>query len=634
LRCKKCLKTFRSPPIEMRENQICNVCKSVNSPIQKNEKISIQNDEDNFNYARVVEVESTENMVTQQLENTKRILEKNNQLISLEINDLKIKENKIKKEIIHEISLKEKRNGNGISKIISKFSNKNKPLDKYSKEFLHDKNEELNQIKIEHMKKIEKQKKINDEMISINERIAEKDKIETGRIENKIEQEEEHVEKIRKEPIKIRQKHETEQEEIKIQNSKNDEIKNRTCKEICKQFKAKRPPNGKRYDSGQGRCQTCDIWIDYHGAHLKDNLPATEDSIGWYCNCCNYRIRRKPRNKVYKEKLREAYGAIGQKLSDGSSSNGEINENPCPKCGIKPTSDNIESVFGMRVSGYKSIRQSYCRKCRNSTKTKTDVQNKLNPDRINQLIYDALILIRKEKDGIYFTTAEEKLKISKNEFLEILPKILRVEDIIEEKEDWGDSFKKILKSTVKNGETNEDQTQKLQSIEFTEIDELRHDIADIKKQVSKRIENEKRQKEQAPEIEKRTYEMVENYLRLKKNINTELRRKVTREFVKSRSLSKIYEEYPNELTEKIRYHVITDLRLPEKLRLLENEGGLHTNTRCSLAIAMYATDYFHWDDKKMDEDKIIDLAKSISKYLKTDNYINQLFQGKKYIKNN
>ena len=79
---------------------------------------------------------------------------------------------------------------------------------------------------------------------------------------------------------------------------------NRTCKEICKKHIVKKPTSGSRYGSGQGRCQICDVWIDYRGAHTKDGSPATKDSMGWFCNCCNYRVRQKPRNKIYKEKLR------------------------------------------------------------------------------------------------------------------------------------------------------------------------------------------------------------------------------------------------------------------------------------------------------------------------------------------
>ena len=79
----------------------------------------------------------------------------------------------------------------------------------------------------------------------------------------------------------------------------------RICLEICKQYKVKKPTDGGRYESGPARCQMCDIWIDHNGCVLKDGSAATEDSVGWICKCCNYRVRRKPRNLVYKERLRE-----------------------------------------------------------------------------------------------------------------------------------------------------------------------------------------------------------------------------------------------------------------------------------------------------------------------------------------
>ncbi len=82
----------------------------------------------------------------------------------------------------------------------------------------------------------------------------------------------------------------------------NVEIK-RTCKGICKKYKVKKPAGAGRYESGQGRCQTCDIWIDHNGCHIKDGSPAGVDDRGWFCNCCNFRIRRHPRNLKYKEKL-------------------------------------------------------------------------------------------------------------------------------------------------------------------------------------------------------------------------------------------------------------------------------------------------------------------------------------------
>lgn len=162
-----------------------------------------------------------------------------------------------------------------------------------------------------------------------------------------------------------------------------------TCKGICKQFKAKRPLDGKRYEAGQMRCQICEIFIGFKGAHTKNGLPATKDSDGVYCNCCNYKVRKNPRNKIYKEKLRE-------------SKEGKQNERK----------DVIE----------------------------------LDIDKINRLISESLRLIRKNSVGIYEKSLLEELKISDEEFQQILPRLLRLDDIIEEIGDWNTFSKKVLRS--------------------------------------------------------------------------------------------------------------------------------------------------------------------------------------------
>ena len=76
----------------------------------------------------------------------------------------------------------------------------------------------------------------------------------------------------------------------------------RTCKGECRRYSAKRPRTGSRYQAGQVRCQICDIWIDSRGAHTKDGEPAMQADTAWYCNCCQYRLRRVPRNSIYKPK--------------------------------------------------------------------------------------------------------------------------------------------------------------------------------------------------------------------------------------------------------------------------------------------------------------------------------------------
>ena len=61
-----------------------------------------------------------------------------------------------------------------------------------------------------------------------------------------------------------------------------------TCKGVCDRYKAKRVSGMGRYASGQKRCQICEIFIEWDGR---------------WCPCCKYRLRAKPRNLVYKEKL-------------------------------------------------------------------------------------------------------------------------------------------------------------------------------------------------------------------------------------------------------------------------------------------------------------------------------------------
>ena len=64
----------------------------------------------------------------------------------------------------------------------------------------------------------------------------------------------------------------------------------RTCRGICKRFRVTKPTGVGRYESGQGRCHTCDVWLDYRGCHVKDGSPAKIGSVGWFCNCCNFRV--------------------------------------------------------------------------------------------------------------------------------------------------------------------------------------------------------------------------------------------------------------------------------------------------------------------------------------------------------
>ena len=61
------------------------------------------------------------------------------------------------------------------------------------------------------------------------------------------------------------------------------------CKGICLRHKAIKPTNIGRYLSGQKRCQVCQVFITWEG---------------FWCPCCGYRLRTRPRNKKYKSRLK------------------------------------------------------------------------------------------------------------------------------------------------------------------------------------------------------------------------------------------------------------------------------------------------------------------------------------------
>lgn len=74
-------------------------------------------------------------------------------------------------------------------------------------------------------------------------------------------------------------------------------IGNKTCTDICKRYKAKRPHKGSRYSSGQIRCNICAIFMT--------SEAATPDGR---CVCCNYKVRTMPRASKFKGMYHEKTG--------------------------------------------------------------------------------------------------------------------------------------------------------------------------------------------------------------------------------------------------------------------------------------------------------------------------------------
>ena len=429
--------------------------------------------------------------------------------------------------------------------------------------------------------------------------------------------------------------------------------KNKTCKGICEQFKVTRPPNGKRYDSGQARCQICDEWIDYRGIHQKDQSPATEDSVGGYCNCCNYRVRRKPRNRIYKEKLRGAYKVIGQKLSDDINDDIRINQNPCPKCGIIPTAEDVESVFGMRKSGGKSIRQSHCRECRNSPKNKineTDIQDNAdheqnNPNSINEqthtsslneLISLSLKIIADNPFGIYEYTLMEKLKISEKEFQKIMPRILRLDNIDHEIKFVNGSYKKIIKE-IEISQISE-LTSELESDKKpdTKIDvnvtaeDIRKEIKNMELEMTKKYDEQIKDREKikrgnsSDNIMMNECSLIIKYH--KKRKDKKFMDEVFELYDEYKSIKKICVKMPWEKEDRIRLHLRTKTRLPEELQ--NNAHSLLSDPDASLSILLYATDFFNWDGETANISKIMEFANQVKDIFESNQELRFELYGK------
>ena len=72
------------------------------------------------------------------------------------------------------------------------------------------------------------------------------------------------------------------------------------CKGICSRHKAMRLSSGRRYLIVQKHCNVCQIFIKWQS---------------FWCPCCGYRLRTKPRNKKYRYNLILSYNLKNKKLN-------------------------------------------------------------------------------------------------------------------------------------------------------------------------------------------------------------------------------------------------------------------------------------------------------------------------------
>ncbi len=261
------------------------------------------------------------------------------------------------------------------------------------------------------------------------------------------------------------------------------------CKGICKKFRVKKPADAGRYESGQALCQICEMWMDHRGMHTNDGNPATEKSIGWFCNCCNFRVRKRPRSKKGKEALRARVESTGMKTSviksripkqseitlpilqicsDGKShSTHELASEIANRFGLGDEARNLIqrrnetvlenrirwSMFELRKAGLvtsnrgpitiTNMGQNILKKnperldreflIKNSSYKisfkKKDNNTSNGIDRVNKMIITALHMIKTESEGIYLSDLKRTLKISDVDKVKLLPKLARIEGI-------------------------------------------------------------------------------------------------------------------------------------------------------------------------------------------------------------
>jgi len=565
MRCIICLNTFRTPSPNMREDQICSQCRTNRNVIQKEDHEYRKKERDTL--------ETQKNLYQNKL------IKISNEIEKLE-NNMQILQNLMAKKD-REIKIEQKRNQSlSFGGLVNKMFGGNKLLNDLKKSL----SEKILDLENIHSELVMKRSERNECRIQIEECIKKKPNMTPGqkaaitRLEN-----------YRKASPKEKAKIDEKRHQAAIKARENREPKS-TDKEKLKENKeiSQRNSNKNRLD-----VTLSDIERFVNSKNMSNTQPYTS-VLKKFVNIAN-QFPDESFTKIFQSRFR-----LGIRSANTVKNQRSIIQNF--EDFLKPQYSKMSQVISKQIldSG-------------------ESTNKKQNIDEINQLISEALIIIRKNSSGVHKKILEQKLMMTEEEFEKFLPKLLRIEDIVEEDDGHSNVFLKSI-------ENNDERVIQEQS---TDVEKIRNEIKELKKRASERIEKEKIEREHAPEIEKITMKMIQNHLHWKRNISKELKRKVISEFVEFRSLTKIYDLHPNDTAERIRSHIITDLRLPSELKKLENEGAMHPNLVCSLAIALYATDYFHWDGKKEDEGKIIDLAKSISKYLKSDEYINQLFQGKK-----
>ena len=365
------------------------------------------------------------------------------------------------------------------------------------------------------------------------------------------------------------------------------------CNKLCGKFRVKKPTGMGRYAAGQVHCQTCDIWMDYKGCNLKDGSPAKKDSVGMFCNCCNYRVRANPRNRIYKEKLRvDSKNEDVVKSTSSSKPKNLIDSSTSVKPKKKESESNIENMQSTDEESLMIIRAEITiitgRLNRQTKKLKLFENSELSKSIDEHPLVEVLCSYFQVAKNIGFIPSlgeyeeSEYARFGRHNF----PSAMSAEKGALVKKIWSVDLAEHVFRIFRFWDEHYNPARKI-------ADEIM-----IPEQCQLLVTNYKKRKI----LDEHKVELYDDLI----NAYTDYRS--LREIVLVTGIDEI----------KLRKEFRNLIRVPSKLRDYVNDGKLSFDPILSSEIALHATDYYKWDGEKGSskkiEEKIFQMAVSMAKW--------------------
>ncbi len=216
--------------------------------------------------------------------------------------------------------------------------------------------------------------------------------------------------------------------------------------------------------------------------------------------------------------------------------------------------------------------------------------------RFNQLVEEALDLVKSHPDGIYMKDLKSLLNASAVKMDGIATRFRRMTN--------------MTVTEVRRDGQRPDLLFKYAKHQAECIPESRPEVELAENAIGKDIPSTQVKNS----LEELAQQMLDEYYASQKTIDKDLQKKLTVEFLRVGSVNAMVKKYPNIPKETIKIHIRTPLRLPKKLRAL-NEDGLHTDPQISLQIALFAVNRHDWDSDDGDTEDVLQTAEGISRHL-------------------